>query len=343
VNGRILVTSLNSVRISVLLQLNTNTGTDALGGATMIIGFDTSGISFKVNPVKNVDYIFHNFCGGNYSSATVTRPMNNRIWVNIDLPFTNSNHGTIVSGGVNWTDVVTINFDIIDPQGLASVYWLTNSVFWGIYDDDNNTSWNTGLFQNLIDIPLPVELFSFTAKIINENVELDWITKTEVNNYGFYIERKIDGNNWQKIGFVDGYGNSNSPNYYSFVDKHPTGGSSFSYRLKQIDTDGTYEFSEIVEVEYIPHKFTLYQNYPNPFNPSTKIKFQIAAKDLVTLKIFDILSNEVEVLVNKEMETGTYEIEFTPASGNRELVSGVYFYKLTAGNFVETKKMILLK
>ena len=96
-----------SSKISVLLQVNTNTGIDDLGGSTIVFGFDTSAISFTNTPIKNVDYFFHNFSGGNYSSATVTKPMKNRIWVNIDLPFINSNNGTVVAGSPQWTNVVT--------------------------------------------------------------------------------------------------------------------------------------------------------------------------------------------------------------------------------------------
>ncbi len=97
--------------------------------------------------------------------------------------------------------------------------------------------------------------------------------------------------------------------------------------------------NEIVAI----NDFILYQNYPNPFNPATKIEFRIAEFGLVILKVYDILSNEVAILVNEEKQPGTYEVEFDATSGIRNLVSGVYFYQLKAGDFVETKKMVLLK
>ena len=125
VDGRFTIVNLNSSEVSVLLQINTDTGTDDLGGATIVFNFDTAAISFTGNPIKNVDYFFHNFCDGNYSAATVTRPMNDKIWVNIDLPFIQNNNGTIVTASPGWTDVVTINFDIVDPNGTASLSWLT--------------------------------------------------------------------------------------------------------------------------------------------------------------------------------------------------------------------------
>ncbi|MDZ7623648.1 MAG: hypothetical protein U5J96_04260 [Ignavibacteriaceae bacterium] len=271
VNGRFIVLDINSSKITVLLQINTDTGTDDLGGATIVFGFDTTAICFTSNPVKNVDYVSHTFCGGSYSPATVTRPMKNQIWVNIDLPFNNNNHGTLVAASPEWTDIVTIYFDVVDPNGTANLFWFSTSSFWGIYDADNATLWEVGRFEDLVT-PLPVELSSFTAVFSDGTVQLKWITETEVNNYGFDIERKVEKQEWTQIGFLAGYGNSNSPKTYSFTDNNLIGGSKFQYRLKQIDTDGQYKYSETIEVEISPGNFTLYQNYPNPFNPSNKNK-----------------------------------------------------------------------
>ena len=147
INGRFTVLEADSSKFTVLFQVNTNTGIDDLGGSTIVFGFDTTAISFPNNPIKDVDYIFHNFYGGNYSPATVTRPMKNRIWVNIDLPFVNSNNGTVISGSPQWTDVVTIIFDAVDVNSSAGLSWLSTSIFWGIYDADNITLWETGGFE----------------------------------------------------------------------------------------------------------------------------------------------------------------------------------------------------
>jgi hypothetical protein len=340
VNGRFTVTEINGSKVSVLLQVNTNTGTDDLGGATIVFSFDTATINFPSNPVHDVDYVFHNCCGGSYAMATITRPMNDKIWVNIDLPLSNINNGKVISGSSGWTNLVTINFNLINEIKNLSLSWNTTSLFWGIYDADNSTLWQIGSFKNLIDFPLPVELTSFTAKVINCNVRLEWITSTEVDNYGFEILRSVQNNSvWKNIGFVEGHGNSNSPKHYSFIDDNVTGGSKFKYRLKQIDTDGDYEYSEIVEIEILPSNFSLDQNYPNPLNPTTNIGFQIAQFGFVSLKLFDILGNEVATLVNEEKPAGNYKVEFSAAG----LPSGIYFYRLQSGPFVQTKKMILMK
>jgi len=204
-----------------------------------------------------------------------------------------------------------------------------------------------------IAVPVPVELISFTSKVDNYVVSLFWQTATETNNQGFEIERLQDSKieklqDWKTIAFVPGFGTTTEPRSYSFVDEDVATGK-YKYRLKQIDLDGSFEYSQEVEAEVkAPNVFSLEQNYPNPFNPSTKIKYTIpegvrSEKQNVVLKVYDVLGNEVATLINEAQEPGVYEVEFNPSSGIRNLVSGIYFYQLKAGSFAETKKMIILK
>jgi hypothetical protein len=149
---------------------------------------------------------------------------------------------------------------------------------------------------------------------------------------------------WETIGFIQGNGNSNSPKNSSFVDSNPPSGD-LQYRLKQIDFDGKYEYSGIVEVKMdAPINFALEQNYPNPFNPITTIKYSIPGNVVETLqatslRIYDVLGKEVAVLVNQKQSAGNYEVKFD----GTKLASGVYFYKLQAGDFISIKKLILMK
>jgi hypothetical protein len=202
------------------------------------------------------------------------------------------------------------------------------------------TSWNLA--------PLPVELSSFTAKILKGGgIQLNWCTETEVNNYGFDIERsvinpksEIRNPQFEMIGFVQGHGNSNSPKDYSFIDN--VIGGKYSYRLKQIDTDGQFEYSKIIEVDagQIPGGFVLGQNYPNPFNPSTTIKFALAENQLAVLKVYDVIGNQIAVLFDGLAESNkVYEKKFDATN----LSSGIYFYRLEASGKFEIKKMLLLK
>lgn len=191
--------------------------------------------------------------------------------------------------------------------------------------------------------PLPVELTSFIAKVSGNKVLLNWETATELNNFGFDVERiKNDGisvSNWNKVGFVPGNGNSNSLKSYSFTDNNIQPGK-YSYRLKQIDNDGTLEYSNAVDVVVSnPDLFELHQNYPNPFNPITKISFVIPQNSFVELKVFNLLGQEIASLVSEEKPAGTYELNWNAT----DLPSGVYIYKMKAGEYIETRKMVLLK
>ncbi len=187
---------------------------------------------------------------------------------------------------------------------------------------------------------IPVELTSFNAIYNKTDITLHWETATELNNKGFNVERRINKNDWKSIVFIKGNGNSTSPKEYSYIDNDLfSGGTKFQYRLKQIDYDGSFEYTEIVEVETVPQQYELSQNYPNPFNPSTTIKFTIPQESFVELKVYDILGSEVAILVNEEKDKGVYTVTFDAA----ELGSGIYFYTLKAVGFVQTKKMLLIK
>lgn len=342
VNGRF-VGNVNNLTLEVTLQINTNTGIDDMGGATIPISFSNSTLSIPNTLVSGVDYVFHNFSGGNYSPATVTKPnptgLPNQLWINIDLPYYNNNNGTVVSQSPNWTNVVTINFDILNVNGFADVSWLTNSQFWGIYDGNNTTFWQTGQFDNLNNQPLPIELISFTIIEIPDSVLLKWETKTEINSYGFDVEESINNNkNFKKIGFVEGSGNSNSLKEYRFSHSITKNGNYF-YRLKLIDNDGSFEYSNIINIE-LNDVITDYilDLYPNPFNPTITVKFSVKEKQNVTISIYNISG---EKIIQKEIKDaeGIYKqlIDFSKYS------SGVYIFKVEGNKFLLAKKGLLLK
>jgi len=207
---------------------------------------------------------------------------------------------------------------------------------------------------------IPAELVSFTAEFVESQVNLNWTTASELNNLGFEIERKSEADEWRIIGFAEGRGTSTEITNYSFTDDlFEISAAKLFYRLKQIDYDATYVYSDEVEIEIIrPVVFSLSQNYPNPFNPNTKIKFSIPfveTRDRVSvqLKVYDVLGNEIVTLVNEELSAGEYEVEFNASShsgeiqnlpaGRQGLTSGIYFYQIRAGSISQIKKMILLK
>ena len=192
---------------------------------------------------------------------------------------------------------------------------------------------------DFVDNTSPVELEYFVGKIVGESVELHWKTATEVNNYGFEIQRSPDKISWDNIGFVAGNGNSNSPKYYSYKDKFIPDGKIY-YRLILEDEDGKFKYSSIVELDNnVSLKPDLFQNYPNPFNPVSTIKYSIPNADFVSLKIYDVLGREVATLVNKKQNAGMHSAIFNGTN----LASGIYYYVLKTNNFVLSKKMSLLK
>ncbi len=191
----------------------------------------------------------------------------------------------------------------------------------------------------------PVELTSFTGSVMQDGVLLNWTTATELNNQGFEIERSTGVQTWQKIGYVPGFGTTTEPKAYSYLDGDVTTGT-YNYRLKQIDFDGTTAYSDEIEVvvDFTPSNFELSQNYPNPFNPSTTIQFQVPQASDVTVVIYDMLGQAVKSLFDGQVQAGKYTVEWdgTNYAGSK-LSSGSYIYRMTAGDFVDTKEMILLK
>ena len=190
---------------------------------------------------------------------------------------------------------------------------------------------------------LPVELTSFTASVSENGVLLEWNTATETNNRGFEVER-MDKNDaigtWAAIGFVNGHGTVSEEHNYSFTDQDASRGTDYSYRLKQLDFDGSFAYSNTVDVNYMgPAVFNLNQNYPNPFNPSTSITYSIPEDGFVNLVVYDVTGKEVKRLVSGKQQAGAHTVSFNA----NDLATGIYLYQLQTNNLVTTKKMMLLK
>ncbi|NOX18094.1 MAG: T9SS type A sorting domain-containing protein [Chlorobi bacterium] len=252
--------------------------------------------------------------------------------------------------------------------------WGSDNRFLGCADIPYSTSQNqdvyfylnakTGRAFTSIDDPLPVNLTSFFAEIEETSVILRWTTAGEINNLGFEIERARENTNrgfseWTTVGFVEGGGTVVSISNYSFEDKNLPFGN-YKYRLKQIDDDGGFIYGGEVEItiENFPLRFELKQNYPNPFGKSggyggsTTIEYAVYSNDKnnsgesanaagnleVTLKVYDVLGRLATTLVDEKQSAGRYKVLFDPTG----FPSGIYFYRLTAGRFVDSKKMIII-
>jgi agmatine/peptidylarginine deiminase len=270
----------------------------------------------------------------------------------------------IADASVFWSADTSLGFNSVAMQfisgdtavGYIPVQTDSTEIFYYISATSNSGRTATkpivapdGVYKFLLENPVPVELISFSVSVSENDVELKWITSTETNNQGFEIWKmengkwKMENDDWEKIGFVPGFGTSTEVHHYSFVDESLQSGN-YQYRLKQIDFNGSFEYSNIIEVTIeAPNEFSLEQNYPNPFNPTTSLQYTIGSRQFVTLKVYDVLGNEISTLVNEFKQAGKYEVEFNSASSIKYPASGIYFYQLKAGTFIESKKMLLLK
>ena len=248
-----------------------------------------------------------------------------------------------VSRIANWTGGTASNGGIIIHNPGSDTSKCRNIFFSFAVSQIANQTVAANLIENTVaylfrDI-IPVELTSFTASSDGNSVILLWNTATELNNNGFEVQRKSLNSDWSNIGFVVGFGTTTDPKFYSFTDNNVKVGS-YSYRLKQLDFDGSFAYSQVVNVDITaPLQFSLEQNYPNPFNPATTINYSLAKDEFVHIAVFNILGEKVATLVNTNQKAGNYELKFDASSHS----SGIYFYSMEAGDFKSVRKMILMK
>ena len=286
-----------------------------------IMGISINGVSMAENTMKGIithDLVWNRTDLYNFMTSTAFTPIT-----------TDADYRMFISVGpfsIPVGSTLAIDFAIVVGTSLADL--LANA------DEAINYGVN-----------VPVELTTFTATSLSGKVILNWATATEINNLGFEIERRIINyekqGEWITVGFEEGNGTTTEQKEYAYVDDiRNLTAASLKYRLKQIDFDGSFEYSDVVLVDYpAPVAYALHQNYPNPFNPKTSIKYGVPIKANVVLKVYSAIGSEVVTLVNEEKPAGNYEVAWNAEN----IPSGVYFYKMQAGSFIETRKMILIK
>jgi uncharacterized protein (TIGR03790 family) len=241
--------------------------------------------------------------------------------------------------------VVSVLFDrYTNGYNLAESYYMASrSLSWMdvVVGDPKTTVYET-------QAPLPIELATLTVRMLRGAAELKWSTVSETNNYGFEVQRKAEGEaDFKSIlgAFVPGHGTTLEHQTYSYLDVTVPPGR-VSYRLKQIDLDGTFAYHDPVEVVNGSNgnhagvgRISLAQNFPNPFNPATVIEFELPKPDYVMLKVYNALGEEVATLVDGVKQAGLHSTKFDGSS----LASGLYIYQLKTNDFTSTQKMLLLK
>jgi len=252
------------------------------------------------------------------------------VWSLDDVPTISDAFGKKISAGT--TGEFSVLIDGLTPSTTYSFRVYAKSARGTAYS-------NIATFTTTA-LVLPVELATFSAQIQNGVVSLNWKTLSESNNYGFEVERALSqaSATWENIGFVAGHGNANSIHAYTFVDESPRAGAA-QYRLRQIDTDGSFAYSETVTVNTLNHACQLLQNFPNPFNAQTTIQYQIPTDSFVKLAVYNIAGQLIETLVAGEQTAGVHELHVD--AGN--WASGMYLYKIEAGTYSETRRLTVVK
>ena len=256
---------------------------------------------------------------------------------------------TIISGtgyqsgtASRWGDYTSM---CIDTDGVT--FWYADEYI----KTSGSAPWQTRVASFQLSTVLPVELTTFTASPHDKSVKLNWRTETEVNNHGFEIERRVkaeykdDNSGWTNIGFILGNGNSTKPVDYSYTDNIINKGTELQYRLKQIDMDGTFKYSNSINVTAFPSAYVLSQNYPNPFNPSTTIRYSLPFLSNIKISVYNSIGEVVKELFKGEKAAGVHELNFNATS----FASGVYIYRIQANSvdgklsFQDSKKMAIIK
>ena len=356
VNGPLTASNNTSVGIWLNAASSNDTLKNALIGSTGVITLNNNGGSgvLVAGNVRDAS-ISGNFTKGASNAAGV-------VVIGLDFFGSSSPVNTVIKkcnfnvGYLSDHPAISLSAPEVFRTGVNSVFADSN-IFGGtttaqeiedlIYHYPDDPVDGLGLVTHTHDNALPVELTSFTASVRGRQVELRWNTATEVNNYGFEIKRKAINNeqstmnSWEEVGFVEGNGTTSKHHEYIYREELQRAGR-FEYRLKQIDRDGSFEYSKALEVSatLAPGDYGLGQNYPNPFNPSTNIRFALEQSGYAEVKVFDAIGREVQVLFSGFVFSGEpHEISFNPEM----LAGGLYFYELTANNRHEIKKMLLLK
>ncbi|MBE2279872.1 MAG: T9SS type A sorting domain-containing protein [Ignavibacteriaceae bacterium] len=236
-----------------------------------------------------------------------------------------------------WSEPATPTVGPLTASGIAEIF--PGSIALRQYSANHNITIDgirVGLSWSTV---IPVELSSFKATAVNGSVNLAWTTATETNNSGFEIERQLGNGQWSNVAFVAGKGTTTEKTDYTYTDAPGVSGF-YNYRLKQVDFDGSFEYSNTVSVNLrVPSNYVLSQNYPNPFNPSTKIEFSIPVTANVKISVYNALGEYVQTLMNSALEAGSHSVIFDATN----LPGGVYLYSIESGDYKETKKMTLLK
>jgi hypothetical protein len=338
--------------LDVDIEIGNASADFVLGTSSFVIDYNTAGLS---TPTKANDGPWDNGSDDDYNNLSLSTGTG-FAGLTVDFAGGDDNNGPAVTAG--FQRVGTIRFPVVSSSESSGLSWRNvgsnTQVFKltdpGISSDQTDITGN-GTFIAPDDVPLPITLTSFQATLLADSrgVKIDWRTESEINNYGFYVQRRLDEvEEFSDLAesFVPGHGTTTQAHEYSYVDATGPAGVRH-YRLKQMDLDRSVHFSEAITVDILtdveevaPPVFVLFQNYPNPFNPATEVKFSVETTGPATVRLYNVAGQEVRTLFEGTAEVGRYyRIELD----GRDLASGIYIYRLRTETHSDIKKMVLLK
>lgn len=361
IDTRFVVLANNGSDYDVKVQIKTNSPTAHIGSSNFVFRFNHNSLDYPVTtqtsgPVSGTDYTYHApFVNGLAYSSHIThniRPGTGQHELSLNLvynPIAPPGFGSIV--GTSWIDFVTINFSVLNQSGNSALEWDTLSYYSPVFGDTNGVDaghwWFKGTWQDLNTSPLPVELLSFSAYNQEDHVHLHWETATELNNFGFEVERREEGREWKTVGFVPGHGTRFYPQIYDWDDMLEglevplSQQQSITYRLKQVDRDGSFEYSPLVEVAFKPVPGSIVIDvYPNPMYERAAVSVMLEESRAVDIGVYDINGRLIRRIASaRELEAGSHAFDIDA----RELPSGIYSVRVSDNSSAVMKPFIVRK
>jgi hypothetical protein len=354
IDTRFLVLANNGTDYDVKVQIKTNSDLAKIGTSNLVFRFDHTALTYPTNPAQITDYEYNpTFNNGLVYTSHVTHNTRgngiHEISLNIVYNPGASGFGTVV--GKSWVDLVSIYFSTQNVNGASNLQWDTASYYSPVYGDTTTLApghwWFKGSWNDLNTSPLPVELISFSAYNRDDHVHLHWETATELNNYGFEVQRMEEGRDWETVAFVPGHGTVHYPQIYDYDD--PLAGlaipiaqqQSLSYRLRQVDRDGTFEYSPVVDVAFrsVPERLSV-EVYPNPSTDRAAVSLHIEEESAVDIAAYDMTGREVLQLASGQLlGRGSHAFEIP----THALAEGVYALRVRAGNGIRTRMIVVRK
>lgn len=351
IDTRFVVLTNNGSDFDVKVQIRTNSSSAQLGTSTFVFRFDHTVLSYPLNPGSGTDFSFYTPFNGTTYVGDVDHNVrgNGQHEISLDVVYNSFTSGNGLSIGQSWIDLVGLQFSTLNSSASAVFSWDTAAFYSPVYGDTTGLPpghwWFKGSWADLSPTPLPVELISFSAYNQDDHVHLHWETATELNNFGFEVQRMEEGGEWRPVGFVAGKGTVFYPQIYDWddwldnLDVPLSQQQLLRYRLKQMDRDGSYEYSPVVDVAFTPLAGPLsLEVYPSPCTDRAVASLRLSEQAAVTAGVFDVTGKLlISVLEGASLAAGNHAVTLPVQT----LTPGVYLLRVSAPTGTTTKRFVV--